>query len=79
MKRFLLSAITGYQRYISPMFPPRCRYIPSCSAYAAEAISRFGAAKGSWMAFLRLLRCNPFSRGGYDPVPEAEPMHGAHK
>ena len=79
MKRFLLSAIGGYRRYISPMFSPRCRYIPTCSAYAMEAIQKYGAAKGSWMAVKRILRCNPFSRGGYDPVPEPEHTSGDHK
>ena len=70
MKRLFLTLIEGYQRWISPLHPPCCRYIPSCSAYAKQAISRFGALKGGLLALWRIMRCNPFSRGGYDPVPE---------
>ena len=70
MKRLLLSIIRFYQRSISPMFPPACRYSPSCSQYAVEAIERFGAIKGSWLAIKRILRCNPLGGHGYDPVPE---------
>lgn len=70
MKRALLAAIRAYQRRISPAFPRRCRYEPTCSAYAVEAISRFGIARGSLLAVWRLLRCNPLSHGGFDPVPE---------
>lgn len=62
--------IRAYQRRISPAFPRRCRYEPTCSAYAAESIRRFGAGRGALMAIWRLLRCNPFSHGGFDPVPE---------
>lgn len=67
--RVLLLLIGGYQRWISPMLPPSCRFTPSCSAYAAEAITRHGAAKGSWLAIRRLARCHPFGGHGYDPVP----------
>jgi putative membrane protein insertion efficiency factor len=70
VKRALLAMIRGYQRRISPAFPRRCRYEPTCSAYAAESIRRFGAARGVLLASWRLLRCNPFSHGGFDPVPE---------
>lgn len=70
MKRFLLCAIRFYQRCISPLFPARCRYRPTCSQYALEAIDKYGAGKGGWLAFKRFLRCNPFSRHDpYDPVP----------
>ncbi|MFI5027609.1 MAG: membrane protein insertion efficiency factor YidD [Solirubrobacterales bacterium] len=69
MKRLLLAAIAAYGRWISPTRPRRCRYEPTCSAYAAEAIGRFGAARGTLLACWRLLRCNPFSHGGFDPVP----------
>lgn len=62
--------IGAYQRRISPSFPRRCRYEPTCSAYAAESIGRFGALRGTLLASWRLLRCNPFSHGGFDPVPE---------
>lgn len=69
MKRFVTSAIRFYQRQISPLSPPRCRYIPTCSEYALEAVEKYGAVKGSWLAAKRILRCNPFHKGGYDPVP----------
>ena len=69
MKRALLKAIRFYQAAVSPLFPPRCRFIPTCSQYALEAIEKYGALKGGWMAFRRILRCNPFHKGGYDPVP----------
>ena len=58
-----------YQNGISPFLPPSCRYTPTCSQYALEAIEKYGALKGGWMAFRRILRCNPFHKGGYDPVP----------
>ena len=70
MKRAILRAIRFYQVSVSPLFPPRCRYIPTCSEYGIEAIEKYGAAKGSWLTFKRLLRCNPFNHGDfYDPVP----------
>ena len=70
MKRLLLAMIRFYRRYISPNKPPCCRYIPTCSQYAIEAIEKYGAIKGGWLAFKRICRCNPFSkRGPYDPVP----------
>jgi uncharacterized protein len=70
VKRLLLSPIAVYQRWISPSLPRRCRYEPTCSAYAAQSIRRFGAIRGLLLACWRLLRCNPFSHGGFDPVPE---------
>ena len=70
MRRVLLLLIRFYQRCISPGLPPRCRYIPTCSQYALEAIQKYGAAKGGWLALKRLLRCHPFHKGDfYDPVP----------
>jgi putative membrane protein insertion efficiency factor len=65
-----LALIGAYRRWISPATPRRCRYEPTCSAYAATSIRRFGAARGGLLAVWRLLRCNPFSHGGFDPVPE---------
>ena len=71
MKSFLLSLIRFYRRHLSRAKKrPTCRYIPTCSEYAVEAIERYGALKGGRLAAWRLLRCNPFSKGGYDPVPE---------
>jgi putative membrane protein insertion efficiency factor len=60
--------IRFYQRFISPLFGPRCRFYPSCSEYALQAVQKYGAIRGSCMAAWRLLRCNPFNPGGYDPV-----------
>jgi putative membrane protein insertion efficiency factor len=67
--RLLIIPIIGYQRFISPLLGPRCRFAPSCSAYALEALRRHGAARGLWLAVRRLARCHPFNPGGYDPVP----------
>lgn len=69
MKKFLIAGIRFYQRYISPLKGTKCPYVPSCSQYGAEAIQKYGAFKGSLLAVWRILRCNPFSKGGYDPVP----------
>ncbi len=64
-----LTLIAGYKRFISPLLPRACRYYPTCSAYAAGAIEKHGPFKGLWLAFLRILRCNPLFPGGHDPVP----------
>ncbi|QFX92901.1 membrane protein insertion efficiency factor YidD [Fructilactobacillus fructivorans] len=69
MKRIFISLIKFYQHFISPLFPPSCRYSPTCSHYTLEAIDRFGAFKGTLMGTARILRCNPLVKGGYDPVP----------
>lgn len=69
MKKILLALITFYQKAISPYFPARCRYTPTCSAYAYEAVQKYGAAKGFFLAIKRFLKCNPFFKGGFDPVP----------
>ena len=68
-RRLLATLIRGYQRFISPALPPSCRFHPSCSQYALEAVTRYGALKGGWLAARRLARCHPFHPGGFDPVP----------
>ena len=70
MKKLFLALIRFYQKVISPMKPACCRFYPTCSSYAFEAISRFGIVRGGLRVFWRILRCNPFCRGGYDPVPD---------
>ncbi|MFM2312074.1 MAG: hypothetical protein RLZZ04_1350 [Cyanobacteriota bacterium] len=78
MKIILLGLIRGYRQFISPLFPPSCRFQPTCSQYAIEAIAAYGTIKGSWLAIARILRCHPFHPGGYDPVPtEDENPHDA--
>lgn len=67
--RLLCAPILFYQRYISPLTPPSCRFTPTCSAYALEAIRKHGPLKGLWLAVQRILRCHPFGGHGYDPVP----------
>lgn len=69
MKGVLLFAIRCYRNFISPLKPPSCRYIPTCSEYALIAIEKYGALRGGRMALGRILRCHPFHEGGYDPVP----------
>jgi putative membrane protein insertion efficiency factor len=69
VKRLLLAPIVAYQRWVSPGLPRRCRYEPTCSAYATQSIQRFGL-RGLLLAVWRVLRCNPFSHGGFDPVPD---------
>ncbi|HEX5890549.1 MAG TPA: membrane protein insertion efficiency factor YidD [Pyrinomonadaceae bacterium] len=68
MKTVLISFLRFYKLAISPLLPPSCRFVPTCSEYAVDAISRYGAARGSLLAVRRLLRCHPFNPGGYDPV-----------
>ncbi|MDQ7031481.1 MAG: membrane protein insertion efficiency factor YidD [Desulfonauticus sp.] len=70
LKKIILFIIKIYQYSISPLFPGSCRYVPTCSSYAYEAIEKFGLIKGIWLAGKRLLRCNPLFQGGIDPVPE---------
>ncbi|MCI5143984.1 MAG: membrane protein insertion efficiency factor YidD [Candidatus Electrothrix sp. AR3] len=66
--KICLLLVKGYQFCISPLFPPSCRYIPTCSEYAAQAVTRYGAVRGIRLAVCRILRCHPFASGGYDPV-----------
>jgi hypothetical protein len=77
-KNLLLLLLRGYKRAFSPMFLPSCRYVPTCSDYAAEAIEKYGALRGSALAVWRLLRCHPFVRGGFDPVPGRICSHTTH-
>jgi putative membrane protein insertion efficiency factor len=72
----LVWLVTGYRRIISPILPPSCRFYPSCSAYALEAVQVHGALRGSWLAARRLSRCHPFHAGGLDPVPPAKQARG---
>ena len=76
MKKILLKLILLYKKYISPNKPGCCRFFPTCSSYAYEAINRYGAVKGSYLSIKRLLRCHPFCKGGYDPVPEKNGKKG---
>ena len=70
MKRLFLVLIRFYRKYISPLSPPKCRFVPTCSQYALEAVEKYGAWKGGWLTLRRLLRCHPFYKGdNYDPVP----------
>ena len=71
MTRVLLALLRGYQRLVSPLLAPRCRFLPSCSQYAVEAVERHGAGRGSWLALRRVTRCHPFHTGGFDPVPSS--------
>lgn len=77
MRRVLVGALTAYRRRISPLMGPHCRFAPSCSEYAIDAIATHGAVRGSWLAVRRLARCQPFFTGGYDPVPLR--ARGAHR
>lgn len=72
-RNLLIGIVRFYKAYISPVLPPSCRYYPTCSTYAIEALTRFGAVKGSLLAIKRILRCNPYCRGGFDPVPLVYP------
>ncbi len=75
MRIIFIGLIRFYQYAISPYLPPHCRYTPTCSTYAVEAIDRFGILRGGWMALRRLGRCHPWHEGGYDPLPESPPSH----
>lgn len=70
MKKIFILLIRFYQKFISPLFPAKCRYYPTCSQYTLEAIQEYGAIKGTYLGIKRILRCHPFHEGGYDPVPK---------
>ena len=70
MKKIFILFIKFYQKFISPLFPAKCRYYPTCSQYTLEAIQEYGAIKGTYLGIKRILRCHPFHEGGYDPVPK---------
>jgi len=70
MSGIVVTLLRAYKRFLSPALLPACRYVPTCSEYAAEALERHGLFRGGLLGFYRVLRCNPFARGGYDPVPE---------
>lgn len=70
MKKIIIGLVRFYQKFISPAFPPSCRYYPTCSSYTLQAVERHGALKGILMGFVRIFRCNPFFKGGRDPVPD---------
>ena len=69
LQKVMLGSIRFYRKWISPLTPPSCRYYPTCSAYGLEAVEKYGAARGGWLALRRILRCHPFAPGGHDPVP----------
>jgi putative membrane protein insertion efficiency factor len=71
MKWALQFVLRAYKRFVSPLLPPACRFVPTCSEYAQEAVERYGVMRGGALAAWRLLRCHPLARGGYDPVPQA--------
>lgn len=76
MKKIIINLIKLYRKYLSPMKTVKCPYYPSCSQYGLEAFEKYGVLKGSVLTFYRILRCNPFSKGGYDPVPIKIKKHG---
>lgn len=75
----MIRLVVFYQRWISPFLPPCCRFYPTCSAYAVEAMRRHGTVRGGWLAARRVCRCNPFNPGGFDPVPERTDVAPRHR
>lgn len=79
MKYLLMGIIKFYKKIISPLFPPCCKYYPTCSSYALEAVKKYGFFRGGWLAVWRIFRCNPWSMGGVDYVPDKFDILGRHK
>lgn len=79
MKKIFILFIRFYQKFISPLFPAKCRYYPTCSQYTLEAIQEYGAIKGTYLGIKRILRCHPFNEGGYDPVPKRKNKNSEEK
>ena len=79
MKKIFILFIRFYQKFISPLFPAKCRYYPTCSQYTLEAIQEYGAIKGTYLGIKRILRCHPFHEGGYDPVPKRKIKNSEEK
>ncbi|CUB34747.1 membrane protein insertion efficiency factor YidD [Bacillus amyloliquefaciens] len=75
MKTIMIAFIRGYQKFISPLTPPSCRFYPTCSQYGIEAVKTHGALKGGWLTLKRILKCHPFHSGGVDPVPDKKQKH----
>ncbi|UOQ85724.1 membrane protein insertion efficiency factor YidD [Gracilibacillus salinarum] len=75
MKKLIMLLIRFYQQFISPMFPPSCRFQPTCSQYSLECFQRFHVLKASYLSVKRILKCHPFHPGGFDPVPDKKPKH----
>jgi putative membrane protein insertion efficiency factor len=69
LKSLLITLIRGYQKYLSPLKPPSCRFTPTCSHYGIEALNKYGVIRGIYLTTLRIMRCHPWSQGGHDPVP----------
>ncbi|MFW5672834.1 MAG: membrane protein insertion efficiency factor YidD [Anaerovoracaceae bacterium] len=68
MKKIVIGLVRGYQKFISPLFPPTCRFYPTCSSYFIQAVEKYGVIKGSFLGIKRILKCHPFNPGGYDPL-----------
>ncbi|UOQ47722.1 membrane protein insertion efficiency factor YidD [Gracilibacillus caseinilyticus] len=75
MKKLIMLLIRFYQQFISPMFPPSCRFQPTCSQYSLECFQRFNVLKASYLSVIRILKCHPFHPGGFDPVPDKKTKH----